>query len=224
MNYQTVKVAKESATLSITLNRPQIGNAFNTVMRDELFSVFGLIEWDTEIHSVLLYGSGKNFCTGADLTEFGTSPSLIQAREIRKQRDLWTLMMKCPVPIISAIQGKCIGSGVEIALLSDIRIASEDAEFMLPEPSLGLIPAAGGTQTVPRTVNLGHAFELLLTGKTISSNVAHGMGLVSRVVNITNLTKEASEITNHINKTPRHYLSLLKELICAQWTGRSHHI
>ena len=137
MNYQAVKVAKESATLSITLNRPTIGNAFNTVMRDELFSVFELIEWDTEIHSVLLYGSGKNFCTGADLTEFGTSPSLVQAREIRKQRDLWTLMMKCPVPIISAIQGKCIGSGVEIALLSDIRIASEDAEFMLPEPSLG---------------------------------------------------------------------------------------
>ena len=93
MNYQAVKVAKESATLSITLNRPTIGNAFNTVMRDELFSVFELIEWDTEIHSVLLYGSGKNFCTGADLTEFGTSPSLVQAREIRKQRDLWTLMM-----------------------------------------------------------------------------------------------------------------------------------
>ena len=224
MNYQTVKVAKESATLSITLNRPTIGNAFNTVMRDELFSVFELIEWDTEIHSVLLYGSGKNFCTGADLTEFGTSPSLVQAREIRKQRDLWTLMMKCPVPIISAIQGKCIGSGVEIALLSDIRIATEDAEFMLPEPRLGLIPAAGGTQTVPRTVNQGHTFELLLTGNTISSDVAHRIGLVSRVVKITNLTKEAFEVTNYINKTPRHYLSLLKELICAQWTGRSHHI
>ena len=224
MNYQAVKVAKESATLSITLNRPTIGNAFNTVMRDELFSVFELIEWDTEIHSVLLYGSGKNFCTGADLTEFGTSPSLVQAREIRKQRDLWTLMMKCPVPIISAIQGKCIGSGVEIALLSDIRIATEDAEFMLPEPRLGLIPAAGGTQTVPRTVNQGHAFELLLTGNTISSDVAHRIGLVSRVVKITNLTKEAFEVTNYINRTPRHYLSLLKELICAQWTGRSHHI
>ncbi|MQG26462.1 MAG: enoyl-CoA hydratase/isomerase family protein [SAR202 cluster bacterium] len=224
MNYQAVKVAKESATLSITLNRPTIGNAFNTVMRDELFSVFELIEWDTEIHSVLLYGSGKNFCTGADLTEFGTSPSLVQAREIRKQRDLWTLMMKCPVPIISAIQGKCIGSGVEIALLSDIRIATEDAEFMLPEPRLGLIPAAGGTQTVPRTVNQGHAFELLLTGNTISSDVAHRIGLVSRVVKITNLTKEAFEVTNYINKTPRHYLSLLKELIYAQWTGQSHQI
>jgi enoyl-CoA hydratase/carnithine racemase len=224
MNYQAVKVAKESATLSITLNRPTIGNAFNTVMRDELFSVFELIEWDTEIHSVLLYGSGKNFCTGADLTEFGTSPSLVQAREIRKQRDLWTLMMKCPVPIISAIQGKCIGSGVEIALLSDIRIATEDAEFMLPEPRLGLIPAAGGTQTVPRTVNQGHAFELLLTGNTISSDVAHRIGLVSRVVKITNLTKEAFEVTNYINRTPRHYLSLLKELIYAQWTGQSHQI
>ena len=224
MNYQAVKVAKESATLSITLNRPTIGNAFNTVMRDELFSVFELIEWDTEIHSVLLYGSGKNFCTGADLTEFGTSPSLVQAREIRKQRDLWTLMMKCPVPIISAIQGKCIGSGVEIALLSDIRIATEDAEFMLPEPRLGLIPAAGGTQTVPRTVNQGHAFELLLTGNTISSDVAQRIGLVSRVVKITNLTKEAFEVTNYINKTPRHYLSLLKELIYAQWTEQSHQI
>ena len=224
MNYQAVKVAKESATLSITLNRPTIGNAFNTVMRDELFSVFELIEWDTEIHSVLLYGSGTNFCTGADLTEFGTSPSLVQAREIRKQRDLWTLMMKCPVPIISAIQGKCIGSGVEIALLSDIRIATEDAEFMLPEPRLGLIPAAGGTQTVPRTVNQGHAFELLLTGNTISSDVAQRIGLVSRVVKITNLTKEAFEVTNYINKTPRHYLSLLKELIYAQWTGQSHQI
>ena len=133
-------------------------------------------------------------------------------------------MMKCPVPIISAIQGKCIGSGVEIALLSDIRIATEDAEFMLPEPRLGLIPAAGGTQTVPRTVNQGHAFELLLTGNTISSDVAQRIGLVSRVVKITNLTKEAFEVTNYINKTPRHYLSLLKELIYAQWTGQSHQI
>jgi len=220
VNYQTIKVNKTSSILSISLDRPSIGNAFNTVMRDELFSVLKFIEVDIDVKVVLITGSGQNFCTGADLTEFGTSPSLITARDIRRQRDLWTLMLSCPVPIVSAIQGQCIGSGLEIALYSDIRIATTDSQFSMPETTLGLIPAAGGTQTLPRTVKMSKAFNLLLAGESINGIDAKKAGLISRLTTLDKLNNDVSNIIQMIINNPRPYLTLLKSQISSAWTSQ----
>lgn len=219
MSYETILVDKSSATLNICLNRPEIGNAFNTIMRDELFSIFEMVLWDTDIKSILLTASGNNFCTGADLTEFGTSPSLIEAREIRRKRDLWEVILECEIPIVSAIQGQCIGSGMEIALLTDIRIATSDSTFCMPEPKLGLIPAAGGTQTLPRTIKLGKAYNALLTGEAITSDDALTSGIISRQTTTANLIKESLKIIDQINHTPRSYLCLIKHQIHSLWVS-----
>ena len=111
-----------------------------------------------EIRIVIFKGAGeKAFCAGADLSEFLTAPPPVAARQARFARDIWGLFLSIPQPIIAALHGYVLGSGVEMALCSDIRIASEDVKFGLPEMQLGIIPAAGGTQTLPRTIGQGKA-------------------------------------------------------------------
>ena len=137
-------------------------------MRDELYEVLTAITLDTDIEGILLKGTGsKGFCGGADLTEFGTAPSQHIARNIRKERDLWEVFMTLPIPIVCILHGYTFGSGVEIAMLCDVRIATENTIISLPETGLGIIPAAGGTQTIPRQIGLGHSLDLLLLGKQI---------------------------------------------------------
>jgi enoyl-CoA hydratase/carnithine racemase len=128
-------------------------------------------------------GAGERaFCVGADLTEFGTAPSPTIARQVRWERDVWGLFSRIKQPLIAAVHGYVFGSGIEIALFCDIRIASEDAMFSLPEVSLGMIPAAGGTQTLPRLIGKGKALQLLLTGDRIDAQDAYRIGLVNMVV------------------------------------------
>src|SRR4030067_2448380 len=122
-------------------------------MRNDLYEVLGAIKDDSEVRVAILSGAGeKAFCAGADLSEFLTAPSPIVARQVRFERDVWGLFLSLPQPLIAALHGYVLGSGIEMALCCDLRIASEDARFRLPEASLGIIPAAGGTQKLPRTV------------------------------------------------------------------------
>ena len=177
-----VEYVKRGPVAHIWLNRPEVLNAYNVAMRDELYEALGAIAEDDDVAVVLLRGRGRSFCAGADLTEFGTAPSQAIARQVRWQRDVWGRLLDLPVPVICAIQGHCIGSGVELALLCDLRLASAEATFAMPEVQLGMIPAAGGSQTLPRSLGLSAALELLLTGGRIDSAEARRIGLVSRVL------------------------------------------
>ena len=179
---QVVQYEKRGAVAHIWLNRPKVLNAYNIAMRDQLYEVLGAIADDGDVASVLLRGRGRSFCAGADLTEFGTSPSQAIARQVRWQRDVWGRLLEVPVPVICGIHGHCIGSGVEIALLCDVRFASADATFAMPEVQLGMIPAAGGTQTLPRSIGIASSLDLLLTGKRIDASQAQQVGLVNRVL------------------------------------------
>jgi len=167
----------------ITLKRPDALNVYNIRMRDELCEVLGAIRDDEEIRTVVLKGAGeKAFCAGADLTEFLTAPSPVIARRIRFERDVWGLLLGLPVPVIAALHGYVLGSGIEMALCCDIRIASDDAQFGVPEMGLGIIPAAGGSQTLPRAIGRGYASEMLLSGRWVKSDEALRMQLVNRIV------------------------------------------
>ena len=178
----TVIYDKDDGVAWIILNRPSVLNAYNIEMRDELYQALEAVRDDPDVAVVILKGEGRAFCAGADLTEFGTAPSLAIARDVRFERDLWATFLSIPKPLIAAIHGYCLGSGVEISLLCDIRIASEDAVFGMPEVSLGMIPAAGGTQTLPRFLGIPNALDLLLTRRRINAAEALEMGLVSKVV------------------------------------------
>ena len=181
--FETILYGKSGHLAHITLNRPQVLNIYNVRMRDELYEALSAVKADTDIHVVILKGAGeKAFCAGADLTEFLSAPSPTAARHVRWQRDVWGLFLSLPQPVIAALHGYVFGSGIEMAMCCDIRIAADDCVFGLPEVALGIIPAAGATQTVPRAIGPGHALDLLLTGRHIGAQEALDMKLVNRVV------------------------------------------
>ncbi len=181
--FETVIFEKIGAVAYVTLNRPRVLNAFSVGMRDDLDEVLSAIRIDDEVRVVVVKGAGeKAFCAGADLSEFLTAPSVVEARRIRGARDLWRLFAGMPQPLIAALHGYVLGSGMEIALFCDLRIASDDVLFGLPEVGLGIIPGAGGTQTLPRVIGLSRTLDMLLTGRRLTAEEAREAGLVNRVV------------------------------------------
>ncbi len=197
--YQTLLYEKKGRIAYVILNRPQVLNIYNVRMRDELYEVLCAVKIDTDIHVVILKGAGeKAFCAGADLTEFLSAPSPTAARHVRWQRDVWGLFLSLPQPVIAALHGYVFGSGIEMAMCCDIRIAADDCVFGLPEVALGIIPAAGATQTVPRAIGPGHALDLLLTGRRIGAQEALEMKLVNRVVPHSHLLHEVEALAEKI--------------------------
>ena len=154
----------------VTLNRPDVLNALNLAMRDELWAALDAIEADTDVGVVLFRGAGERaFSAGADISEFGTSPSYDAARRARLERDLWGRMLHFDKPMIAAIHGYALGAGCEMTMYCDLRLASDDARLGLPETSLGYLPTAGGSQTLPRFIGQGRALDMILSAEPIGA-------------------------------------------------------
>ncbi|MCJ7743364.1 MAG: enoyl-CoA hydratase/isomerase family protein [Dehalococcoidales bacterium] len=197
--FETIIYEKQAGVGYITLNRPQLLNAYNIKMRDELYEVLGAIKDDPEVKVAILKGAGERaFCAGADLSEFLTAPSPIIARQARWARDIWGLFLSIPQPLIAALHGYVLGSGLEMALCCDIRIASEDAQFGVPEMGLGIIPAAGGSQTLPRVIGRGHALNMLFSGQWVKAEEARRIKLVNQVVPRSTLLPTVEKLANRI--------------------------
>ena len=198
-NFETIIYRKQDDIAYVTLNRPHALNVYNLKMRDELYQVLGAIKDDSEVKVAIFNGAGgRAFCAGADLSEFLIAPSPIVARQVRWERDVWGLFLSITKPLIAALHGYVLGSGIEIALCCDIRLASEDVQFGLPEPGLSIIPAAGGTQTLPRVVGGAKALEILLSGRWIKAEEACHLKLVNRVVSRNELLPEAERLARKI--------------------------
>jgi len=198
-NFEVIIYQKQNGIAYVTLNRPQALNAYNLQMRDELYQVLGSIRDDSEVKVAIFKGAGERaFCAGADLSEFLTAPSPVIARQVRWERDVWGLFMSITKPLIAALHGYVLGSGLEIALCCDIRLASEDAQFCVPEVGLGIIPAAGGSQTLPRIIGRAKALEILLTGRWIEAEEAHRLKLVNQVVSRPDLLPAAEKLAGKI--------------------------
>lgn len=192
--FATALFEKRGAVAHLSLNRPAVLNAYNVQMRDDFSEILAAVAADDEVGALLLSGQGRAFCAGADLTEFGTAPSQAIARQVRWQRDVWGQLAGLRQPIVAAIHGYCIGSGLEMVLLSDVRLAAADTIFAMPETQLGMIPAAGGSQTLPRSSNPTAALDLLLTGRRIAAAEARDMGLITRIVPAADLLAAAWEV------------------------------
>lgn len=167
---------------TITLNRADRLNAINLEMRDLLWTYLGACRDTPEVRVIVFRGEGRAFSAGADISEFGTAPSVIEARRARHDRDLWALLLEHRCLTVARMHGYCFGAGLELPLFCDYRIAAEGTTFALPEVTLGYIPSAGATQTLPRTVPPGVAAQMILTGEPIGTADALRWGLVSRVV------------------------------------------
>ena len=210
--FETIILSKSGDVAEIALNRPRVLNAYNMQMRDDMSQALEAVQVDPDVRCVLLRGEGdRAFCTGADLTEFGTAPSRVIARQVRWERDVWGQFLSLDKPIVAALHGYVIGSGIEMAMLCDIRIASDDAVFGLPEAALGMLPAAGGSQTIPRTVGRSRALEALLSNERMDAAKALDIGLVHRVVPRETLLDEALAQARQLASSPAHLLKALKE-------------
>ncbi len=198
----------------VTLNRPEVLNAINMRMRDELWEVMYAVRDDPEVRVVIFKGAGdRAFSAGADISEFGTAPSYVEARRARRERDLWGFMLSLDKVLIAAIHGFALGAGIELPMCCDFRIASEDARLGLPEVGLGYIPSAGGTQTLPRHLPPGIAMQMILTGDPIDAQTAFRYGLVQRVVPRERLYAEAESLARRVQSHPAHAVRLAKRAV-----------
>lgn len=212
MSWETIRYETLGAVGVVTLHRPEVLNAYSVRMRDELHELLACLRQDADsggarspdgVRALLLQGAGEQaFCAGADLQEFLTAPSADAARRIRQLRDLWRELRELPLPTVAAVHGYAMGSGLEIALSCDLRIAADNAVFGLPEVGLGILPGAGGTQLAPRTMGTAHALDLLLTARRLDAGEALSQGLVTRVVPAARLRAQALELAHQLAQAP----------------------
>jgi enoyl-CoA hydratase/carnithine racemase len=193
---------------TVTLNRPEVLNAFDGGIRDGLQAAAEQILSDIDVRVAILTGAGdRSFCAGIDLKKAasGTEVFGIWANKVRSEfegnqilRNLFTMYDTLPVPVIAAINGYCLGMGFELALACDIRIASETSVFSIPEVTIGTTPDCGGTQRLPRIVGMGKAKELIYTGRRIDAAEALRIGLVEHVYPKDKLMEEARKLAQEI--------------------------
>ena len=191
--------------LIVTIDRPEARNALSLEMGRQLIAVWEDFRDDPACRVAVLTGAGEtSFCAGADLKEVGDFYRSMTSEERRERARTEpglggiTRNLDPGKPIIAAVNGHCLAGGLELALACDVRIASETATFGLPEVRWGLMPGAGGTQRLPRTVPLSVAMEMLLTGDAIDAEAALTCGLVSRVVAPEKLLTEALALARRI--------------------------
>ena len=212
--FEVITYEKQNGIGYVTLNRPQALNAFNLQMRDEMYQVLEAIRDDPEVRVTIFRGAGERaFCGGADLKEFLTAPSPVIARESRWERDIWGIFLNITKPLIAALHGYVLGDGLEIALCCDIRIASEDTQFGMPETGLGIIPAAGGTQTLSRVIGKAKAMEMLVMGRWVNAEEALHLKLVNQVVPRHDLLPAAERLANKIKAYKTGAVSCAKEAV-----------
>ena len=211
--FETLIYEKEGPVAHVSLDRPSVLNAYNVQMRDDFSQALDAVSDDPDVLALLITGQGRGFCAGADLSEFGSAPSQVVARNVRWERDVWGQLINLEKPIVVAAHGYCIGSGLEIALLCDLKFATGDTLFAMPEVRLGMIPAAGGTQTIPRQAGASQALDLLLTGRRFSAQEALRMGLVTRLIPPERLLEEAWETTRRLAMADPTTVSFLKRAL-----------
>lgn len=185
----------ENKVCTITLNREKSMNSINTKLLDELIETFDSIRFNDDVRVVVITGSGeKAFCAGADLKERITLSEKEVKQFIYKIRTGFNMIANFPKPVIAAVNGIALGGGTELALASDIRIASYNAKMGLTETKLAIIPGAGGTQRLPRLIGYGKAKELIFTGRSVDANEALEIGLVNKVCPLEDLLRECYDM------------------------------
>lgn len=216
--FENLVVELTDGVVHLTLNRPEKMNAIDKPMVDDLHAALDLLAPREDVKVLILSGAGERaFVAGADIAALRArkTPEALLAINAR----LFQKLEEFPVPTIAAIRGYALGGGCELAMSCDIRVAGRSAKLGQPEVGLGIIPAAGGTQRMPRIVGLGMAKELIFTGEIIDAERALAIGLVNHVVPDDQVAAKADELAGRIARQGGLALRLAKVALNASSRG-----
>lgn len=217
MTYENILVEGANGITRITINRPKQLNALNSATISELSHAFKASESDDNTRVIIVTGIGeKAFVAGADIKEFAEF-SVSEGEELSRvgHDTLFNVVENLKTPVIAAINGYCLGGGLELAMACHIRIASDNAMMGLPEVSLGVIPGYGGTQRLTQLVGKGKAFELIMTAGMMKAEEAKDWGLVNHVTFQSELMGMAEKIAGRISKNSPKAIGLAIEAVNA---------
>jgi 2-(1,2-epoxy-1,2-dihydrophenyl)acetyl-CoA isomerase len=207
-----VETTREGAVLTITLNRPDVLNAFNAAMHRALGAALKDAR-DASVRAVVITGAGRGFCVGQDLTEFREAPGDIGSRLRESYHPNIRAIRALEKPVIAAVNGAAAGAGMSFACACDVRIAADSASFVPAFINIGLVPDSGGTFFVTRILGVARAFEWLASGKKLTAAEAHGWGLVSEVVEGATLAQRAADLAAQFASMPTRGIAMTKRLL-----------
>jgi 2-(1,2-epoxy-1,2-dihydrophenyl)acetyl-CoA isomerase len=213
-----VEISREAAVLTITLNRPDVLNAFNQEMHEGLAGALKAAR-DPEVRAVVVTGAGRGFCVGQDLTEFREASGDITDRLRGSYHPNVLAVRALEKPVIAAVNGPAAGAGLSFAAACDLRIAADSATFIPGFVNIGLIPDSGGTFFIARLLGPARAFEWMTSGRRLSAAEAHAWGLVSEVVDSGGLTERAAELAATLAAMPTRAIGMTKRLFDAAPTN-----
>jgi enoyl-CoA hydratase len=201
VTYQHLLVERsdDGHVVTVVLNRPEQMNAMNTGMGEDLLACFDALQRDRDVRAVILTGAGdRAFCAGGDLKERNEmTDETWRAQHVIFEQAAFRVL-RCPVPVIAAVEGFALAGGCELAILSDFIVASESAVFGVPETTLGIFPGIGGTQLLPRILGAPLAKELIFTGRRMRADEAKAAGLINHLVPKGQARAKALEIATTI--------------------------
>ncbi len=216
----TVDLSIEEGIATITMNRPQALNAFNSAQLDQLLAVVRDVASNSNVRVALLTGAGERaFAAGADIKEMAALDATQGLAFGRRGHAVANALEAMPQPVIAAVNGFAFGGGCELALACDIRLASENARFAQPEVGLGIPPGWGGSQRLPRLVGPGRASELILTGRQVFADEALRIGLVNAVHPLDQLLLAAREMARSIARNSPRAVRTAKSLMKLAYQG-----
>jgi enoyl-CoA hydratase len=211
MEYHNILVTKEPGYAIVQLNRPDVLNAINIKLMQELVDALEILDKDDDVRCIVLTGNEKAFAAGADIKEMADASAVEML--IRDQFARWDRIRKIKKPLIAAVSGFALGGGCELMMTCDIVVASETAKMGQPEINIGVMPGAGGTQRLTRAVGKAKAMELVLTGKMFSAQEALSWGLINKVVPVEFYLQEAKDLAKEIAGKPPVAVRLAKEAV-----------
>jgi enoyl-CoA hydratase len=217
-DYEHVLSSSDGPVGIVTLNRPRQLNALAAPLMRELVDALEAHDADANIRAVVLTGGATVFAAGADIKEMAEATPVDML--LRNSIGLFDRVKKITKPLIAAVAGYALGGGCELAMLCDIIVAADNANFGQPEINIGLIPGAGGTQRLTRTVGKYLAMDMVLTGRLLSAEEAFRHGLVARVVAREILLDEAVNLGKELARRPPLSVRLAKEAVTRAFEGR----
>jgi len=214
----TVITTREPPIATVQLNRPEVLNALNEEVLDELVKELTVLDDDDAIRCIVITGNERAFAAGADIKEtFVTATPISMLKQDLTTR--WEAIRRIRTPIVAAVSGYALGGGCELAMICDIIVASETAQFGQPEINLGIIPGAGGTQRLTRTVGKYRANELILTGRRIKADEAKAIGLAAQVYPAASWLDDAKALARTIAEKPPVAARLATEAVDLAWNS-----